>query len=208
MIIIIGILIAMASMVTNSVGGIVFGVVLTIIGIVAKKENDPVKIQENENKKKIERVVKVRDNLDNDRFATILRKNITEEEFRYIDESGIISVGDYKNKTGVKVMLDRIETCNQTFYYADYNVTFEKKELEDLAIYLQRVADSYTTKEKEKIHKVRIIKTLVTNSETHYYEDKGGHLQSTYSDGISEYFMGYRVYITGKKVKNTNLKEW
>lgn len=204
----IGILIALASWVANSVGGIVFGIVLAVIGLATTKEKDPVKIKEAEDKQKIEKMKNVMKEYDNDRFATILRKNLTEDEFRYMDDSDIISISNVKNSTGIKVLLDKIETPKKTYYYEDYNVSLNDKKLEDLAIYLQSVADQYVTTEKEIIHKVRVVRTIVTEGETHYFETPGGHLSSYDTGGVDELFQGYRVYISGKKVRDTSLKEW
>ena len=207
MLILVGILIAAASLVANSVGGIVVGIVILVIGLITSKKEDPIKVKEENNKNKEEKMKNVMTKYDYERFTTILRKNLTEDEFRYIDDD-LNFVDNYKCPTGIRILLDRVQTYKRTFYYADYNVNFSGKKLEDLTTYIETIADQYMTTEKERIHKNKIVQIITTKHETHYYEDKGGHLQSSLDSGSDEIFKGYRVYITGKKVKNTNLKEW
>ena len=207
MIIIIGILIAMASLVANSVGGIVVGIVILVIGLITSKKEDPIKVKEENNKNKEEKMKNVMTKYDYERFTTILRKNLTEDEFRYIDDD-LNFVDNYKCPTGIRILLDGVQTYKRTFYYADYNVNFSGKKLEDLTTYIETLADQYMTTEKERIHKNKVVHTITTKHEVHYFEDKGGHLQSSLDSGSDEIFKGYRVYITGKKVKDTSLKEW
>ncbi|MDO4995913.1 MAG: hypothetical protein Q4E69_01920 [Bacilli bacterium] len=207
MIIIIGILIALASWVANSVGGIVFGLVVLVVGLVASKKEDPIEQTIQSNKSKEEKMKKVMTKYDYERFTTILRKNLTEDEFRYIEE-GLNFVSEYTCTTGIRILLDGVQTCKRTFYYADYNVNFSGKKLEELTTYIETLAAQYLTTEKETIHKNKVVHTVITKHEVHYFEDKGGHLQSSLDSGSDEIFKGYRVYITGKKVKDTSLKEW
>lgn len=207
MLILIGILITLASFVANSVGGIVFGLVVLVVGLVASRKEDPIEQTIQSNKNKEEKMKKVMTKYDYERFTTILRKNLTEDEFRYIEE-GLNFVGEDTCTTGIRILLDGVQTYKRTFYYADYNVNFSGKKLEDLTTYIETLADQYITTEKERIHKNKVVHTITTKHEVHYFEDKGGHLQSSLDSGSDEIFKGYRVYITGKKVKDTSLKEW
>ena len=207
MLILIGILITLASFVANSVGGIVFGLVVLVVGLVASKKEDPIEQTIQSNKNKEEKMKKVMTKYDYERFTTILRKNLTEDEFRYIEE-GLNFVSEYTCTTGIRILLDGVQTSKRTFYYADYNVNFSGKKLEELTTYIETLAAQYLTTEKERIHKNKVVHTVITKHEVHYFEDKGGHLQSSIDSGSDEIFKGYRVYITGKKVKDTNLKEW
>lgn len=207
MIIIIGILIAAASLVANSVGGIVFGLVVLVVGLVASRKEDPIEQTIQSNKNKEEKMKKVMTKYDYERFTTILRKNLTEDEFRYIDDN-LNFVDNYNCPTGIRILLDGVQTYKRTFYYADYNVNFSGKKLEDLTTYIETLAAQYLTTEKERIHKNKVVQNVHIKHETFYYEDKGGHLQSSLDSGSDEIFKGYRVYITGKKVKDTSLKEW
>ena len=117
MLVVIGLLIALCSLVANSVGGIVFGIVLVVIGVTTSNNNDPIKVKEKSDKKKIKEIVEVRDKLDYDRFATILRKNLTEDEFRHIDDTRQF-VDSPNSATGIRVLLDRVETNKQTLLSA------------------------------------------------------------------------------------------
>lgn len=119
MLILVGILIAAASLVANSVGGIVVGIVILVIGLITSKKEDPIKVKE-------EKMKNVMTKYDYERFTTILRKNLTEDEFRYIDDD-LNFVDNYKCTTGIRILLDGIQTYKRTFYYADYNVNFSGK---------------------------------------------------------------------------------
>lgn len=207
MLILIGILITLASFVANSVGGIIFGLVVLVVGLVASKKEDPIEQTIQSNKNKEEKMKKVMTKYDYERFTTILRKNLTEDEFRYIDDV-LNFVDDYKCPTGIRILLDGVQTYKRAFYYADYNVNFDGDKLEELTTYIETLAAQYLTTKKERINKNKVVQHVHTKHETFYYEDKGGHLQSSIDSGSDEIFKGYRVYITGKKVKDTSLKEW
>ena len=146
MLILIGILITLASFVANSVGGIVFGLVVLVVGLVASKKEDPIEQTIQSNKNKEEKMKKVMTKYDYERFTTILRKNLTEDEFRYIEE-GLNFVSEYTCTTGIRILLDGVQTSKRTFYYADYNVNFSGKKLEELTTYIETLAAQYLTTE-------------------------------------------------------------